>query len=89
MDTAGSNYEGVFHFRLSEECNFIDIKELSGIELQIKDKEAEIKSVVSLIWDSKKQIQKKKLWKLQSLKQKTCGRFGYISRKASWVFPHR
>jgi hypothetical protein len=48
MDTAAdSNYEGVFHFRLSEECNFIDIKELSGIELEIKDKEAEIKSVVS------------------------------------------
>ena len=47
MATAGRNYEGVFHFRLSEECNFIDIKELSGIELEIKDKEGEIRSVVS------------------------------------------
>jgi len=47
MATAGSNYEGVFHFRLSEECNFIDIKELSGIEIEINDKEGKIKSVVS------------------------------------------
>ena len=43
----GNNYEGEFHFRLSEECNTIDIKEPPNIKLDIKDKEGETKSIIS------------------------------------------
>jgi hypothetical protein len=44
---AGSNYEGGFHFKLSEECNAIGIKEPPNIKLEMKDKEDGTKSVVS------------------------------------------
>ena len=43
----GNNYEGVFYFKLSEECNAIGIQDPPGIELEKKDKEGETKSVVS------------------------------------------
>lgn len=43
----GNNHEGEFHFKLSEECNAIDIKEPPNIKLEMKDKEGETKTIVS------------------------------------------
>jgi hypothetical protein len=45
--SGGNNHEGEFHFKLSEQCNAIGIKEPPNIKLEIKDKEGETKSIVS------------------------------------------
>jgi hypothetical protein len=46
-DDGRGNYKSECHFGLSEECTFIDIKELPGIELEKKDKENRTESVAS------------------------------------------
>jgi hypothetical protein len=43
----GNNYEGEFHFKLSEECKAIDIKEPPNIKLEIRDNGGETKRIVS------------------------------------------
>jgi len=89
MATADSNYEGVFHFRLSEECNFMGIIGLSGIELEAKDKEGETKSVASFkVRVKETDTEEKALEIAKSQAKRLVDILAVSAGKHLWVFPY-
>jgi hypothetical protein len=84
----GNNYEGEFHFKLSEECNAIDIKEPPNIKLEMKDKEGGTKSIVSFKVTVKNASTEEEALEIARSKE-ACGYFSCVLWKTSWILPYR